>query len=100
MRNRELAEIAVVVSLNFRVNKSVINATTQEPLTAINLLSNLTTGDGEEPVDAGTAVYLLGSILNRFNSTDSDMLEEFSQVINSMVYRTDVSAIFIYTELY
>ena len=66
----------------------------QEPLEAINLLSNLTTGDGEEPVDAVTAVYLLGSILNRLNSVDSDMLEEFSQVINQLVYRTDVSAMF------
>ena len=42
-------------------------------------------------MDAGTAVYLLGSILNRLNSTDSDMIEEFSQVIDKLV-RTDVSA--------
>ena len=66
--------------------------TIQEPLEAINLLGNLTTGDDKEPVDAGTAVYLLGSILNRLNSTDGDLLEEFSQVINKLVYRTDVSA--------
>ena len=63
-----------------------------EPLEAINLLSNLITGDDEEPVDAGAAVYLLGSIPNHFNSTDSVTLEEFQTGDNSLIYRTDVSA--------
>ena len=35
----------------------------------------------EEPVDSGTAVYLLGSILNRLNSTDNkDKFNEFNEV--------------------
>ena len=50
----------------------------QEPLEAINLLLNLITGDDEEPVDAVTAVYLLGSILNRLNSTDNR--DQFNEV--------------------
>ena len=89
MKNEELKEIVNAVSL-YNVRFEWFNViflftlyyVMQEPLEAINLLSNLTTGDDEEPVDAVTVVYLLGSILNRLNSVDSDMLEEFSQVIN------------------
>ncbi len=52
----------------------------KDPIDAANLIQNLTDNRDEEKVDAATILYLLGDTLNRFNSTDGEAQEEFTQV--------------------
>ena len=57
-----------------------MNLLLQNPIDAANLIQDLTDNRDEEKVDAATILYLLGDTLNRFNSTDGEAQEEFSQV--------------------
>ena len=54
----------------------------QAPLQAVDLLLNLTASE-EQPEPAVT-LFLLGDILNRFNSTGSPLSEQLAEVLQVM----------------
>ena len=57
----------------------LLRVTLQEPLEAIDMLQDLVTLN--ESVQAAVVVYLLGDILNDFNSTNMADQEQFIEVL-------------------
>ena len=54
---------------------------TQEPLMAIHLLRNLTSSGQLEPA---VTLYLLGDILNRYDSTNNEIRESLIEVVREL----------------
>ena len=63
-----------------------IPITFQDPLEAIDILQDLVTLN--ESVEAAVVVYLLGDILNNFNSTNMTDQEQFIEVLFSALVST------------
>ena len=59
--------------------KFILKVTLQEPLEAIDMLQDLVTLN--ESVEAAVVVYLLGNILNDFNSTNMADQEQLIEVL-------------------
>ena len=64
---------------NHALNRISNSITFQEPLEAIDMLQDLVTLN--ESVEAAVVVYLLGDILNDFDSTNMADQEQFIEVL-------------------